>query len=94
MLLRGDVVRLPHGRGNGVVIDCSADGHVHVHVGMRPFVQLMAEDRASAPTRFEPIVEEYVECELIPTGRRVPVAQLAPPQRRRPSARSQFAKGA
>lgn len=63
MLYRGEIVRLPHGRGNGVVIDCSTDGLVHLYVGARRVEQI------PGPC-IEPIVEEYVECELIPTGRR------------------------
>ena len=71
MLDRGEIVRLPHGRGNGVVIDCSTDGAVRVHVGVRPIGPVLAR-----ATNLEPIVEEYIECELVPTGRRVAVAQL------------------
>jgi hypothetical protein len=72
MLYRGEIVRLPHGRGIGVVIECTADGHVLLYVGARNVF-------VGSPT--EPLVEEYVECELMPTGQRV--AQ-AVPRRHRP----------
>ena len=70
MLHRGELVRLPHGRGNGVVVSCSTDGHVHVYVG--PVWRMTLGTRGTV----ESIVEEYLECELIPIGRRV--AQFGP----------------
>jgi hypothetical protein len=79
MLHRGDVVRLPHGRGNGVVIACTEDGHVEVYVGARQSVVLVEHPRALV----EPIVEEYVECELIPTGESRAVAPMVRRRRSR-----------
>ena len=72
MLDRGDVVRLPHGRGNGIVVDCTPDGHALVYVGGR---------HVFVGSPVEPIIEEYLECELIPTGERVAQVARRPPQR-------------
>ena len=72
MLERGEVVRLPHGRGNGIVVDCSLDGHVLVYIGGR---------RVFVGSPIEPIIEEYLECELIPTGERVAQVARRPPRR-------------
>jgi len=69
MLYRGEIVRLPHGCGNGVVIE-ETNGCVLVYVGQR------LAHRFAPPVRrpeIVPIIEEYVECELVPTGRQVPL---------------------
>lgn len=56
MMARGDQVRLPHGKGVGLVLD-SANGLVLVYIGDK-----------HAPGG-EPIVEEFVECEVMWTGK-------------------------
>jgi hypothetical protein len=54
MMARGDQVRLPHGRGVGLVIECD-DGMVSVFIGRDSWGHAK--------------LEEYVECELMLTGR-------------------------
>jgi hypothetical protein len=56
-MAQGDQVRLPHGRGVGVVIDCH-DSIALVFVGRKGWYN-----------SGEPVVHEYVECELIFTGK-------------------------
>jgi hypothetical protein len=61
MMARGDQVRLPHGRGVGLVLDCH-DGVAHVFIGRQQIV--------GAPAgKTVPMVDEYAECELVYTGK-------------------------